>query len=98
LITRENPQIFKANLTQKLPKFGCPFASLTVNLLDANRTFLGMRDGDLAVTVGELPGCEGKKGRIVQVRGPVHLSEQCGELLLWSLSNDLGSCLAEHLS
>jgi len=56
-----------------------------------------MKDGDLAVTVGDLPGCEGKKGRIVQVRGPAHLSEQCGELFLWSLSNDLGSCLAEHL-
>jgi hypothetical protein len=39
----------------------------------------------------------GKKGLIVQVRGPAHLSEQCGELLLWSLSNDLRSCLAEHL-
>jgi hypothetical protein len=39
----------------------------------------------------------GKKGRIVQVRGPAHLSEKCGELLLWSLSDDLGSCLAEHL-
>ena len=44
---------------------------------------LRCKDGDLAVIVGELPGCEANIGRIVQVRGPAHLSEQCGELLCW---------------
>jgi hypothetical protein len=58
---------------------------------------LRCKHGDLAVIVGEYPGCEANIGRIVQVRGPAHLSEQCGELFLWSLSNDLGSSLTEHL-
>ena len=33
---------------------------------------LGLRckHGDMAVIVGDLPGCEGNIGRIVQVRGP----------------------------
>jgi hypothetical protein len=53
---------------------------------------LRCKHGDLAVIVGEYPGCEANIGRIVQVRGPAHLSEQCGELLLWSLSTDLGEC------
>ena len=44
---------------------------------------LRCKDGDLAVIVGELAGCEANIGRIVQVRGPAHLSEQCGELLCW---------------
>lgn len=44
---------------------------------------LRCKDGDLAVIVGELPGCEANIGRIVRVRGPAHLSEQCGELLCW---------------
>jgi hypothetical protein len=44
---------------------------------------LRCKDGDLAVIVGELPGCEANIGRIVQVRGPVQWSEQCGNLLCW---------------
>ena len=44
---------------------------------------LRCKDGDLAVIVGELPGCEVNIGRIVQVRGPAHLSEQCGNLMCW---------------
>ena len=49
---------------------------------EANMT-LRCKDGDLAVIVGELPGCEANIGRIVQVRGPAHISEQCGDLLCW---------------
>ena len=49
---------------------------------EANMT-LRCKDGDLAVIVGELPGCEANIGRIVQVRGPAHISEQCGHLLCW---------------
>jgi hypothetical protein len=49
---------------------------------EANMT-LRCKDGDLAVIVGELPGCEANIGRIVQVRGPAHVSEQCGDLLCW---------------
>ena len=44
---------------------------------------LRCKDCDLAVIVGELPGCEADIGRIVQVRGPAHVSEQCGDLLCW---------------
>jgi len=44
---------------------------------------LRCKHGDLAVIVGEYPGCEANIGRIVQVRGPAHLSEQSGELLCW---------------
>ena len=44
---------------------------------------LRCKDGDLAVIVGELHGCEANIGRIVQVRGPAHISEQCGDLLCW---------------
>ena len=44
---------------------------------------LRRKDGDLAVIVGELPGCEANFGRIVQVRGPAHVNEQCGDLLCW---------------
>jgi len=44
---------------------------------------LRCRDGDLAVIVGEFPGCEINIGRIVKVRGPAHFSEQCGEQLCW---------------
>ena len=44
---------------------------------------LRCKDGDLAIIVGELPGCEANIGRIVQVRGPAHISEQCGDLLCW---------------
>jgi hypothetical protein len=50
--------------------------------LEASMT-LRCKDGDLAVIVGELPGCEANIGRIVQVRGPAHISEQCGDLLCW---------------
>ena len=49
---------------------------------EANMT-LRCKDGDLAVIVGELPGCEANIGRIVQVRGPARISEQCGDLLCW---------------
>ena len=44
---------------------------------------LHCRDGDLAVIVGEFLGCEVNIGRIVQVRGPAHFSEQCGDRLCW---------------
>jgi hypothetical protein len=44
---------------------------------------LRCKDGDLAVIVGELPGCEANIGRIVQVRGPAQWSEQCGNLMCW---------------
>jgi hypothetical protein len=60
-------------------------ATSTIKLtqqLEANMT-LRCKDGDLAVIVGELPGCEANIGRIVQVRGPAHVSEQCGDLLCW---------------
>ena len=60
-------------------------ATSTIKLtqhLVANMT-LRCKDGDLAVIVGELPGCEANIGRIVQVRGPAHISEQCGDLLCW---------------
>jgi hypothetical protein len=60
-------------------------ATSTIKLtqqLEANMT-LRCKDGDLAVIVGELPGCEANIGRIVQVRGPAHISEQCGDLLCW---------------
>jgi hypothetical protein len=50
--------------------------------LEASMT-LRCKDGDLAIIVGELPGCEANIGRIVQVRGPAHISEQCGDLLCW---------------
>ncbi len=33
-------------------------------------TGLRCKDGDMAVIVGDVPGCEGNVGRIVQVRGP----------------------------
>ncbi len=39
--------------------------------------------GDLAVIVGELPGCEVNIGQIVQVRGSAHVSDQCDRLLCW---------------
>ena len=56
----------KTYLPQKLPKFGCPFASMTVNLLDANRTFLGMRGGVFEI-VQAAP--EAVLRRLVRVRG-----------------------------
>ena len=62
--------------------------SLAVFMINLTTSFeakmtLRCKDGDLAVIVGEYPGCEANIGRIVQVRGPAHLSEQCGELLCW---------------
>ena len=44
---------------------------------------LRCKEGDLAVIVGELPGCEANIGRIVQVRGPAQINEQCGGLICW---------------
>jgi len=44
---------------------------------------LRCRDGDLAVIVGELYGCEANIGRIVQVRGPAMPNEQFGGLMSW---------------
>jgi hypothetical protein len=44
---------------------------------------LRCKEGDLAVIVGELPGCESNIGRIVQVRGPAQINEQCGGLICW---------------
>ena len=57
---------------------------------------LRCKDGDLAFIVGELPGCEANIGRIVQVRGPAHVSEQCGDLFFVGLSNQLAAkrCLS----
>ena len=43
----------------------------------SNQPGMGLRckDGDMAVIVGDVPGCEGNIGRIVQVRGPTtHLA------------------------
>jgi hypothetical protein len=62
--------------------------SLAIFMINLTTSFevkmtLRCKDGDLAVIVGELPGCEANIGRIVQVRGPAQLSEQCGELLCW---------------
>ena len=37
---------------------------------------LRCKDGDLAVVVGDFPGCEGNIGRIVQVKGPVRIPRQ----------------------
>ncbi len=37
---------------------------------------LRCKDGDLAVVVGDFPGCEGNIGRIVQVKGPVRTPRQ----------------------
>jgi hypothetical protein len=56
----------RVNLTQKSSKFGCPFASVTVNLLDANQTFLDMRDGKFEI-VQAFP--EAVLRRLVRVRG-----------------------------
>ena len=63
---------------------------------------LRCKDGDLAVIVGELPGCEANIGRIVQVRGPVQWSEQCGNLLCWlipirPLEDDIDTVEIENL-
>ena len=44
---------------------------------------LRCKHGDLAVIVGEYPGCEANIGRIVQVRGPAVVTEQSGGLLSW---------------
>ncbi len=45
---------------------------------------LRCKDGDLAVIVGEMPGCESNIGRIVEVRGPAMLNHQCG-LICWRI-------------
>ena len=44
---------------------------------------LRCKHGDLAVIVGEYPGCESNIGRIVQVRGPAVVTEQSDGLLSW---------------
>ena len=44
---------------------------------------LRCKHGDLAIIVGELPGCEANIGRIVQVRGPAEPDEQFGGLMVW---------------
>ena len=52
-----------------------------INLTQYSKVEMALRckHGDLAVIVGEYPGCEANIGRIVRVSGPAHLSEQCGE-------------------
>ncbi len=45
---------------------------------------LRCKDGDLAVIVGDMPGCESNIGRIVEVRGPAKLNKQCG-LICWRI-------------
>lgn len=45
---------------------------------------LRCKDGDLAVIVGEMLGCEANIGRIVEVRGPAKLNHQCG-LICWRI-------------
>jgi hypothetical protein len=44
---------------------------------------LRCKHGDLAVIVGEYPGCESNIGRIVQVRGPAVITEQSSGQLSW---------------
>jgi hypothetical protein len=44
---------------------------------------LRCKEGDLAIIVGEFPGCETNIGRIVQVRGPAKVDVQCGGLVCW---------------
>lgn len=44
---------------------------------------LRCKHGDLAVIVGEYPGCEANIGRIVQVRGPAVVTDQSDGLLSW---------------
>jgi len=45
---------------------------------------LRCEDGDLAIIVGDVRGCEGNIGRIVHVRGPVRLNKQCS-LYCWAI-------------
>ena len=45
---------------------------------------LRCKDGDLAVMIGDMPGCESNIGRIVEVRGPAKLNKQCG-LICWRI-------------
>ncbi len=45
---------------------------------------LRCKDGDLAVMIGDMPGCESNIGRIVEVRGPAKLNKQCG-LMYWRI-------------
>ena len=45
---------------------------------------LRCKDGDLAVMIGDMPGCESNIGRIVEVRGPAMLNHQCG-LICWRI-------------
>jgi hypothetical protein len=55
-----------------------------LNTVDEEMTMvLRCKDGDLAIIVGELPGCEANIGRIVQVRGPAEPDEQFGGLMVW---------------
>lgn len=45
---------------------------------------LRCKHGDLAVIVGEMPGCELNIGRIVEVRGPAMINQQCG-FICWRI-------------
>jgi len=58
---------------------------------------LRCRDGDLAVVVGDFPGCEGNIGRIVQVKGPVRTPKQY-PLPCWRIKpiNRRGWLIAEN--
>jgi len=44
---------------------------------------LRCKHGDMAVIVGEYPGCEDNIGRIVQVRGPAVVTKQSSGRLSW---------------
>jgi len=58
---------------------------------------LRCKDGDLAVVVGDFPGCEGNIGRIVQVKGPVRTPKQY-PLPCWRIKpiNRRGWLIAEN--
>ena len=54
-----------------------------INQKKEEKMTLRCKEGDLAVIVGEYPGCEANIGRIVQVRGPAQLTEQSRDLMSW---------------
>ena len=58
---------------------------------------LRCKDGDLAVVVGDFPGCEGNIGRLVQVKGPVRTPRQY-PLPCWRIKpiNRRGWLIAEN--
>jgi hypothetical protein len=56
---------------------------ILINQKKEEKMTLRCKDGDLAVIVGEYPGCEDNIGRIVMVRGPAEVTEQSCGLLSW---------------